>query len=99
MQRTFWDKLKSRKLWLAIIGAAAGIAIALGADAGVVETVSGAAVALVSVVAYVITEGKVDKASVELGADFVNKVLDAIEAIKAADSAVPIEVNREANES
>lgn len=88
MKRTFWAKLKSRKLWLALIGAASGVAIAFGVDATVVETVTGAAIALVSVVAYIVTEGKIDAASVDLGADFVKKILDAIEAINNTDPIV-----------
>lgn len=88
MKRTFWTKLKSRKLWLALIGVVSGVAIAFGVDATVVETVTGAAIALVSVVAYIVTEGKIDAASVDLGADFVKKVLDAIEAINNTDPIV-----------
>ena len=88
MERSFWAKLKSRKLWLALIGAASGVAIAWGVDATVVETIAGAAVALVSVVAYIVTEGKIDAASVDLGADFVKKVLDAIEVINNTDPIV-----------
>lgn len=88
MKRTFWTKLKSRKLWLALIGAVSGVAIAFGVDATVVETVTGAAIALVSVVAYIVTEGKIDAASVDLGADFVKKILDAIEAINNTDPIV-----------
>lgn len=83
MQKTFWQKLKSRKLWLALIGAASGIAIAWGVDKTIVEVVAGAAVSLVSVVSYIVVEGKIDAAGVELGAEFVNKVIDAIGVIES----------------
>lgn len=72
------EKLLSRKLWLAIIGAGAGIAIALGAPESIVSVLVGAATALVSVVIYIVTEGKIDAASVELSAEFVQSVLLAI---------------------
>ena len=72
------EKLLSRKLWLAVIGAGAGIAIALGAPESIVSVLVGAATALVSVVIYIVTEGKVDAASVQLSAEFVQSVLLAI---------------------
>lgn len=61
---TLKDKLLSRKLWLAIIGAAAGIAIALGAEESIVSEITGALTTLISVVIYIVTEGKVDAAAV-----------------------------------
>lgn len=78
----FLTKLKSRKLWLALIGAASGVAIAFGADNSIVQEIAGAATALVSVVAYIVTEGKIDAASVKLSADFVNELLEAIDYIR-----------------
>lgn len=60
------DKLLSRKLWLAIIGAGAGIAIALGAQESIVSEVAGALTTLISVVIYIVTEGKVDVAAVNV---------------------------------
>ena len=61
----FVRKLTSRKLWMAVAGVATGIALALGADASEIQTVTGAVTALVSAVAYIITEGKVDAESVK----------------------------------
>ena len=78
MTRTIWQKLKSTKLWCAIAGIATGIAIALGADANSIQTVTGAVTALVSLVTYIVTEGKVDAAAV---GDTVGKVQDAVEAV------------------
>ena len=77
------DKLLSRKLWLALIGAGAGIAIAFGAPESIVSTILGAATSLISIVFYIYTEGKIDAAAVDLSADFVKKLLDAIEALEA----------------
>ena len=53
-------KLSSRKLWLSLAGMATGIAIAMGADASEIETVTGSVTALISAVAYILAEGKVD---------------------------------------
>ena len=72
------EKLLSRKLWLAVIGAGAGIAIAFGAPESIVSVIVGSATALVSVVIYIITEGKVDAAAVQLSAEFIQSVLATI---------------------
>ena len=82
MNKSFWEKIKSRKLWLAILNAAAGIAIALGADNNIVQIALGAGLALLSAVSYIVVEGKVDAAAVDLSADAVKKILDLVEQIK-----------------
>ena len=53
-------KLTSRKLWTAIVGIVAGIAVLFGLEEGAVSTISGAVMSIASVMTYVITEGKVD---------------------------------------
>ena len=82
MNKSFWEKIKSRKLWLAILNAAAGIAIALGADNNIVQIALGAGLALLSAVSYIVVEGKVDAAAVDLSADAVKKILDLVEQIR-----------------
>ena len=79
----FIRKLMSRKLWMAIAGVATGIALALGADASEIQTVTGAVTALVAAVAYIITEGKVDAESVK---NAVEGVQDAVEVIGGGDA-------------
>ena len=71
-------KFKSRKLWVAVIGVLMGVAMIFGVDPNVAETVSGAVVAVVSVVAYIISEGKIDAAAV---GDAAQKVQDAVDAV------------------
>lgn len=71
-------KLSSRKLWMAIAGVATGIAMALGVDATDVSTVAGAVTALVSVVAYIATEGKVDAESVKNAVEATQDAIDVI---------------------
>ena len=82
MNKSFWEKFKSRKLWLAILNAAAGIAIALGADNNIVQIALGVGLALLSAVSYIIVEGKVDAAAVDLSSDAIKKILDLVEQIK-----------------
>lgn len=72
-------KLSSRKLWMAIAGVATGIAMALGIDGGDITTVAGAVTAIVSVVTYIITEGKIDAESVK---NIVISTQDAVEVIE-----------------
>lgn len=73
------QKLTSRKLWMAIAGIVTGIAMALGAETTDVSTVAGAVTALVSVVTYIITEGKVDAESVK------NTIVEVQEAVDVLD--------------
>lgn len=74
-------KLTSRKLWMALAGVATGIAIALGADASDIQTITGAVTALFSAVTYIITEGKIDAASV---ANAISELQDGIAVIDDA---------------
>lgn len=72
-------KLTSRKLWMAIAGVATGIAMALGVDATDVATVAGAVTALVSVVTYIITEGKVDAEGVKNAIVSIQEAVDTLQ--------------------
>ena len=71
-------KLSSRKLWAAAAGIVTGLAMVFGLDENTISTVAGAVVSVASVVAYIMTEGKVD-------AEGVKK---AVEDIQAAEKAV-----------
>ena len=72
------QKLKSRKLWLAVGGMCAGIALAFGVDASDLQTVAGAVTTLVSVAAYILAEGRVDAVAMEGAAQ---KIYDAAETV------------------
>lgn len=76
------DKLKSRKLWTAIIGVIAGVAMAFGLDTQDVGAVSGAVVSVVSVVTYIITEGRIDAAAVGQAAQDVQEAVDAVQSVE-----------------
>lgn len=85
---TMIKKLTSRKLWLAIAGVATGIAVALGANSGDVQTIStavqtgiGCITALISAVTYIKTEGKIDAASVEKAGTAVQQATEAAQSV------------------
>ena len=75
-------KLSSRKLWMALAGIATGVAMALGAESTEISTVAGAVTAIVSVVTYIITEGKIDAEGVKSA---IIEIQDGIEAIEGTD--------------
>lgn len=75
---TLKTKLTSRKLWAAVAGLIAGLAMVFGLDEGVVTTVAGAVVSVGSVITYIITEGKIDAEGVKVA---VMSVQDAVEVI------------------
>lgn len=66
MNQIDWKrKLSSRKLWAAIAGVVTGLAMVFKLDESTISSVAGAVVSMVSVVSYIITEGKVDAESVK----------------------------------
>lgn len=75
----FIQKLSSRKLWMAIAGVITGIAMALGAESSDIGTITGAVTTLISVVTYIITEGKVDAESVKNAIIEVQDVVDVLD--------------------
>lgn len=80
---TLKSKLTSRKLWAAVAGLIAGLAMVFGLDESVITTVAGAVVSVSSVITYIITEGRVDAEGVKLA---VESVQDAVEVINDEDS-------------
>lgn len=63
--RTFVNKITSRKLLLAAAGVLAGLVAFFGLDENIVSQISGAVVSIASIIAYIVTEGKVDAAAVK----------------------------------
>ena len=76
--KNFIKKISSRKLWTAVFGIVSGLSIVFGLDQGVISTLSGAVVSVASVIAYIVTEGKIDAASV---ADTIEKLQQAEKAL------------------
>ena len=58
-------KFTSRKFITAVAGIVAGVVMALGVDESVVTAVAGAVVSAVSLVAYIVTEGKIDETALQ----------------------------------
>ena len=80
--RTFLEKLTSRKFLAAVAGLIAGLAVVFGLEEGIMTTVSGAVMAVGSLIAYIVTEGRIDKEAVGNAAE---KVQDAIDAVKGEE--------------
>ena len=77
-------KLTSRKFLAAVAGTALGAAItAAGLDANIVLSCMGAAMSGASLLAYIITEGKIDAAAVKRT---ISAVQQAAQAIAESDS-------------
>ena len=79
------EKLKSRKFLLALLGVVAGGASALTGQGGTVGLVSGIVVVLVSVITYIVTEGKIDAAAVTLTTDAIQEIYDLVMGYKEGD--------------
>ncbi len=71
-------KLSSRKLWAAVAGIVAGLAMVFGLDENVISTAAGAVVTIASVITYIVTEGKVDAESVGRAAEAARDAADAL---------------------
>ena len=65
--RTFLEKLGSRKLWVSLIGVIIGIAMAFGVEGSeyteIAGLVSGSITAVLSIISYVSGEAKIDAAA------------------------------------
>ena len=84
MTKIDWKrKLSSRKLWAAAAGIVTGLAMVFGLDEGTISSVAGAVVSVTSVMAYIVTEGKVDAESVKNAAEGVQ---DAVGAVQDGDA-------------
>ncbi len=76
--KTFIRKISSRKFLAALAGLVMGLAMVFGLDEGVMTTVSDALTAVASVVAYIVSEGRVDATAV---GEAVEQVQDAVEIV------------------
>lgn len=72
-------KLSSRKLWAAVAGVVTGLAMVFGLDETVISTVAGAVVSVMSVVTYIITEGKIDAEGVKNAIEDIQDGITVIE--------------------
>ena len=77
-----FEKLMSRKLWMAIAGIATGVAMVLGVDSTEITSIAGGVVALISCVTYIITEGKIDAEGVK---NTIIEVQEAVDTLTGGD--------------
>ena len=75
-------KLSSRKLWTALAGVAAGLALAFGLDQEAVASTAGAVVSVISVVTYIVTEGRIDAAAVKTAIEDVQEAVEEVTTIE-----------------
>lgn len=75
-------KLSSRKFWMAIAVVVSGVSIAMGNDAGTIQSAAGTVAAMIGGVVYIITEGKVDAAHI---GDIAKQAEDVKEAIDSTN--------------
>ena len=71
-------KLSSRKLWAALAGIVTGLAMVFGLDQGTISNVAGAVVSVASVIAYIVTEGKVDAESVKNAVESTQNAIEDV---------------------
>lgn len=76
------NKLSSRKFLTCIAGVVMGTCMVFGLDQGTIDTISGAIVAVSSIVMYIYTEGKIDAEAVDKIKDTADKVQGAIDAVE-----------------
>ena len=72
-------KLSSRKLWAAVAGVVMGLAMVFGLDENIISTVAGAVTSLASVIAYIITEGRIDAERVKTAVESVQSAADLLD--------------------
>lgn len=65
-------------MWAACAGIVVGLAMVFGLDESTISNVSGAVVSVASVVAYIVTEGKVDAESVKNAVENVEKAASEV---------------------
>ena len=79
--KEFLNKLKSRKFLTCVAGVVMGICMVFGLDEGDVSTIAGAVTAVVSVVSYIYTEGKIDANAIGQIKDVADDIKDAIDVV------------------
>ena len=80
--KEFFKKLTSRKFILALGGVITGLAMAFGVDSSTVETIVGAVITLMSSLAYIFVEGKLDAKNVIQVIESAETIAETIEEVK-----------------
>lgn len=80
--KEFLNKFKSRKFLTCIAGIVMGACMYFGLDMSAIDKVSGAVLAISSIITYIYTEGKIDAAAAGQIKDAVDKVENAVDAVE-----------------
>lgn len=75
---TIIRKISSRKLWAALAGVVAGLAMVFGLDENTITTVAGAVVSVASVLTYIVAEGGIDAEGVKKAVEDTQKAVEAV---------------------
>ena len=78
-KKTFLEKLTSRKFWVSFAGFLCGIIGMFGVDDNVISIVSFGVLSLGSIVAYIVSEGKLDTTSMQNLITLVSQIIDRID--------------------
>lgn len=68
-----------KKILAAILGLLSGLAVIFGVDQSEVSVISGTVVSVVSVVGYLIAEGKIDVERIKNAAEDVNEAIEVFD--------------------
>ena len=80
-KKTLKQKLTSRKFWASLAGLICGIIGMIGVNDNIIGIVSFAILGVGSIIAYVVTEGKIDSDSVKSTIELISQVVDKILAL------------------
>lgn len=75
-------KFTSRKFLLSLVGIVTGICGIIGCNNNTIAVVAFVVLEVLSIVAYLICEGRVDAAAVGKGTDIINEIVKVIETFK-----------------
>ena len=78
-------KFSSRKFLLSLAGVVTGIAGMIGCNDNTIAVVAFVVLEVLSIVSYLICEGKIDAAAVDKGMNIAKEIMDAINAAKEND--------------
>lgn len=73
------DKLTSRKFWVAFAGFVCGIIGMFGVDDNIISIVSFGVLSLGSIIAYIVSEGKMDITAAQSIINLISQIIDRID--------------------
>ena len=71
-------KFKSRKFLLTLLSVVLGVCTLFGVDEGIISLISGVGMIVIPTIIYILTEGKIDAASVGMIIDTADQIFDFV---------------------